>query len=111
MPEARTERVIAAPPAAVWKTLAEFDRIVDWADNVDHSSYMTEQAEGVGSTRRIAASGQTVLERITEWEPESKLAYEFVGLPPLIAAASNTWELEPEGAGTRVALTLSLIHI
>ncbi|MEM7143248.1 MAG: SRPBCC family protein [Actinomycetota bacterium] len=108
MAEARQERRVAAPPAAVWKILADFDRIDEWAPNVDHASAMTHQTEGPGTTRRILADGQVVLERVVTWEPERTLSYEFVGLPPVISAMTNTWAIEPDGDGSTVSLTVDV---
>lgn len=108
MAEHREERHVAAPPAAVWNVLADFERIAEWADDVDHSSLMTADSEGAGTTRRVQAGGQVVLERVTEWEPDQRLAYEFVGLPPVLSSMSNTWEISPDGDGSRVTLTANV---
>lgn len=108
MAEHRQERRIAAPPATVWKVLADFDRIADWGDNVDHSSAMTDQTEGVGTTRRILAGSQVVLERVIEWEPDQRLAYEFLDLPGVLSSMVNTWQIEPDGDGSRVTLTVTV---
>ena len=99
------ERHMGATPAAVWKRLADFGRIVEWADAVDHSSLMTAQGEGVGASRRILNGSTVVLENVIEWEPESVLAYEFVGLPPIVTKAVNRWTLASDGDRTRVTLT------
>lgn len=108
MAEHREERHVAAPPATVWNVLADFERIAEWADDVDHSSLMTADSEGAGTTRRVQAGGQVVLERVTEWEPDQRLAYEFVGLPPVLSSMSNTWEISPDGDGSRVTLTANV---
>lgn len=100
----RTE-VIDAAPAAVWSLLADFAAISRWAPNVDHSSLMTEQSEGVGAVRRIQTSGTTVLETVEWWEPGVGLSYAITGLPPVIRSVTNTWRLEPVGAQTDVSLT------
>ena len=98
-------RLIEAPPAAVWRVLAELDRIAEWAPDVDHSSWMTTQQEGVGATRRVQVGSMTLLETVTVWEPERTLAYTLDGLPPVVAEVVNRWDLEADGDATRVTLT------
>ena len=98
-------RRIEAPPASVWATLADFDRIVDWAPAVDHSSWMTAQQEGEGAARRVQVGSMTLIETVTVWEPERTLAYTLDGLPPVVSSVVNRWDLEPDGDATVVTLT------
>lgn len=102
------EGTIEASVDAVWAVLADFASISRWAPNVDHSSMMTEAAEGVGAVRRIQASGATVLETVEQWEPGAILSYAITGLPPVIKSVSNTWSLEAAGEQTRVTLTTEI---
>lgn len=99
---------VDAPPEEVWAALAAFDRISRWADDVDHSSYLTEQAEGVGAARRVQVGRMVLVERITEWEPPRSLAYVLEGLPPAAGLPTNRWVLRPDGTGTTVSLTASI---
>lgn len=108
MTDVRHERRVAAPPPVVWRVLADFGGIARWSRSVDHSSFMTVQREGPGATRRIQTGRTVVLERVTEWEPERRLAYEFIGLPPVVSEATNTWEIAVDGDGSRVSLTASI---
>ncbi len=101
-------RCIAAPPAAVWAVLADFDHLADWAAGVSHSSRLTAAPPGVGATRRVQAGAVTLVETITQWEPERVLAYELGGLPPLIGLASNRWVLTDSAPGTDVELTVAI---
>ncbi len=96
---------VDAPPAEVWAVLADFDRISRWAPAVDHSSYLTERTEGVGTARRVQVGRTVLVERVTEWDPPHALAYELEGLPPVVGGATNRWVLRPEGTGTSVTLT------
>ncbi len=100
---------IPRDPAAVWRALAEFDAISRWAPNVDHSSLMTEQTEGVGTVRRIQTGRMTVRETVTAYEPDRVLGYEIRGLPKAIDSVTNTWTLEPDGAATRVTLATEIV--
>ena len=98
-------RLVPAPPQQVWATLAAFDRISQWAGNVDHSAYTTDADSGVGAARRVQAGRIAVLETVTEWQPENTLAYRLEGLPPLARSVVNRWTLEPAAGGTTATLT------
>lgn len=101
----RRSVTVAAPPEAVWAVLAAFDRIGAWVADIDHSSYLTGQTEGVGSARRIQVGRTVLVERVTEWDPPVALAYAIEGLPPAIGGAANRWTLRPDGDRTAVTLT------
>jgi Polyketide cyclase / dehydrase and lipid transport len=107
--DVRHEQAVAASPAAVWAVLARFDRVAEWAAAVDHSSSLTETRAGLGATRRIQAGSMVLIEEITGWEPEVRLAYALRGLPPLVRRAVNEWTIEPDGAAARVALTAHIV--
>lgn len=96
---------VGTSPEAVWTVLAAFDRISTWADDVEHSSYLTEQTEGVGSTRRVQVGRTVLVERVTAWDPPTALAYALEGLPPVVGGATNRWTLLPAGDRTTVTLT------
>lgn len=97
-------RNVAGPPPAVWELLADFDAIVGWAPNVDHSCLLTEQADGVGAVRRVQAGPVALVERVVTWEPGLMIAYTIEGLPPVVRRAMNTWVLRPADDGTSVTL-------
>jgi hypothetical protein len=100
----RTADVAAAPPD-VWAVLSDFGAISAWAANVDHSCLMSEQAEGVGTSRRIQTGRTTIVERVVAWEPPSTLSYAMEGLPPVVQSATNTWHVYGTETGSRVSLT------
>ena len=105
MPEVVRTRRIAAPPSAVWDVLARFDRIVDWAPNVDHSSYLTGQRSGACASRRVHTGSLTLVETVTRWEDEVVLGYSIAGLPPVVSKVETRWELAVDGDGTVVTVT------
>ena len=105
MPEVVRTRRVAAPPSAVWDVLARFDRIVDWAPNVDHSSYLTGQRSSVCASRRVTTGSMTLVETVTRWDDETALGYTIVGLPPVVAKVETRWELAADGDGTVVTVT------
>lgn len=99
------QRQIAAAPDTVWQVLADFDRIADWAPNVDHSCLLTEQDSGEGAIRRVQVGRMVLTETVRAWQPGTSLSYEISGLPPVIRSVVNTWRLEPQAGGTLVSLT------
>ncbi len=96
---------IDRPVGDVWSALARFDAISTWAPNVDHSSLMTEQAEGPGAVRRVQVGRQALVERVVEWDVGERLSYSIEGLPPVVRSVTNTWRLDDQGAATAVMLT------
>ena len=104
MTEAVRSAELDASVDEVWAVLGDFGAICGWASNVDHSCLISEQIEGVGTVRRIQAGRVTVIERVTGWEPPSRLTYEIEGLP-LVRSVTSTWAIEVRGAGSRVTLT------
>ncbi len=105
MPEVVRTRRVAASPTAVWDVLARFDRIVDWAPNVDHSSYLTGQRSGVCASRRVHTGSMTLVETVTLWEEEVVVGYTIVGLPPVVSKVETRWELAADGDGTVITVT------
>ncbi len=100
--------LIGAPIDAVWDVLSDFAAISAWAPNVDHSCLMTEQADGVGTVRRIQTDRTTILETVENWEPGVTLSYRITGLPPVIKSVTNTWRLGASGDSTMVLLTTDI---
>lgn len=99
------ELSVAASPAEVWALLAAFDRLAEWAEEIDHSCQLTERSEGVGTERRVQVRTNVVLERVIVWQPTEALAYEIVGLPNVFSRVVNKWTLTADGDHTRLALT------
>ncbi len=69
--EISRSRTVAAEAQAVWDVLADFGAISSWAGNVDHSCLLSPAAQGVGvgTTRRVQVGRDTLVERITDFEP------------------------------------------
>ncbi|WP_170219988.1 SRPBCC family protein [Mycolicibacterium hodleri] len=100
-------RSITAPPQAIWDVLADFGSLSSWADNVDHSCILNHGPGGAaaGTTRRVQVGGNTLVERITEFDPRTALAYDIEGLPTRLRTVINRWTLRPTGDATDVTLT------
>ena len=96
---------VGAPVEVVWQLLAGYADICRWAGNVDQSSLLTAGAPGPGAVRRVQVGRAALRETVTVWEPDRALGYDIAGLPAIVTAASNTWTLAADGAGTVVTLT------
>ncbi len=108
MAETRRSRTIAAEAQAIWDVLADFGAISSWADFVDHSCLLSPAAEavGVGTTRRVQLGRDTLVERITDFDPPHALGYDVEGLPRQVRHLHSSWTLRPTAPGfTEVTLT------
>jgi hypothetical protein len=102
---ASRSRVIFAPQQAIWDVLADFGALSSWVDSVDHSSVLNAHREVLGTTRRVQLGRMVLVERITEFEEPSVLAYAIEGLPRQMGRATNRWTLRPVDGGTEVTIT------
>lgn len=98
-------RWVRADPDEVWDVLAGFADISRWGRGVSQSSLLTLGPPGPGATRRVQVGRSALRETVLRWEPGHVLAYDIVGLPPVVREAGNTWTLEADGTGTLVTLT------
>ncbi|MEM9202732.1 MAG: SRPBCC family protein [Actinomycetota bacterium] len=98
----------AAAPAEVWRVLGDYFALATWAGAIDHSSAMTATPAGLDASRRVALGSTVLIENVVAWEPGQEMAYEIVGLPPLIRRAENRWRLAADGDGTSVELTATI---
>lgn len=107
MADISRSRTVAAQPREIWEVLADFGALSSWADDVvDHSCVLNQGPDGgpLGTTRRVQVGPNALVERITEFDPPSALAYDIEGLPPRLRKVANRWTLRPAGPGTAVAL-------
>ncbi|KUI22767.1 cyclase [Mycobacterium sp. GA-1285] len=111
MAEVDRSRVIAASPTQIWEVLADFGGIASWLD-VDHSSILTRGQDGamVGTARRVQMGRNTLVENVTECDPQFVLAYEIEGLPKFVGKVGNRWKLEPTGGGETVVTITSTVR-
>ncbi|WP_157890774.1 SRPBCC family protein [Mycolicibacterium goodii] len=105
MGQASRSRVIPAQQQAIWDVLADFGALSSWVDKIDHSSVLNAHPEVLGTTRRVQVGRTVLVERITEFEPPTVLAYAIEGLPARMGSLTNRWTLRPTGAGTEVTVT------
>ena len=98
-------RTIAAAPTAIWDVLADFGALSTWADGVDHSCLLHCSDDPVGTTRRVQAGRNTLIETIVAFDAPRVLAYDIAGVPRWFSV-SNTWNLSSGASGpTTVTLT------
>lgn len=69
MSQIRIEEEIAAPAERVWELLGAFGGLEKWAPGV--TSCVVE-GDGVGATRRVAAGGMTIVERLESRDPAAR---------------------------------------
>jgi uncharacterized protein YndB with AHSA1/START domain len=105
MLQAVRQRTVAAAPAEVFAVLADFGDIAEWARFIQHSCLLTEQAVGVGTSRRVQMPQQTLVETVTVWDEPRRLEYTIGGLPAIVGSVANAWTLTPTATGTTVELT------
>ena len=103
--------IVSAPIEVIWGVLSEFDQIFNWAENVDHSCFHSEQEIGVGTTRRVQQGPNVVLETVTSWEEPIRLSYQIEGLPKVFKKVTNSWKLFDEGLKTRVELSVHIVPV
>lgn len=103
-------RTIAAGAQTIWDVLADFGAISSWAGIADHSCLLSPATQelGVGTTRRVQVGRDTLVERITEFDPPHALAYDVEGLPRQLRRVNNRWTLHPAGGATVVTVTSTI---
>lgn len=77
-------RRVAADPAVVWKIVSDHERMSEWtpARRVVLENPGSPDRNGVGAVRALHMFGPVVRERITEFNPPTRLSYTLVsGLP------------------------------
>ena len=99
---------VGVPIDRVWAVLSDYFALADWASAIDHSSALTAAPAGMGASRRVAMGSTVIVENVVDWKPTSAMAYEIVGLPPVVSRVENRWELRGDGAATVVTLTCSI---
>lgn len=110
MVEINRSRSVAAAPQAIWDVLADFGALSSWATNVTHSCLLADGPDDgpIGTTRRVQAGRNTLVERITAFEPPITLRYDIEGLPRRLGKLANRWTLQPAGSRTQVTVTSTI---
>jgi ligand-binding SRPBCC domain-containing protein len=97
------EIVVDAPPAAVWSVLSTLDVLHEYDPGVRLAKRVGEVPAGLGAARRceLAPSGWFE-ERVVEWDPDSRIAFELFDCTLPVRRLRHTYELTAEGGSTRV---------
>ena len=116
MIEVMREREVPAAPEDLWPVVSDPARLADWFDFAEGAEVIDGEP-GVGQRRRMHGSWgrkkSEIDQRIVEWEPPSRLAWEHEaerldGKPAPRFAAETRFSIKLEPAGgrlTRVRLT------
>ena len=99
---------IDTTPEVIWGALAQFDAIATWVPLIQHSCALPPARTGAGAARRIQLPRQTLVERVTVWEPSQRLAYTIDGLPPIAGIPETTWTLTAHDGATAVEITTAI---
>jgi hypothetical protein len=91
---------IDARATEVWSRLAALEDIKLWSEAVVDARCEGPLTRGVGAERTCrVAGGFTIREQWLAWDEGRSFSYQGVGIP-LVARATNTWTIRPEGART-----------
>lgn len=83
--EVRAEAWIAAPPADVWRLLADHEGMPRWLPvrEVVRRRPGAPDPDGLGAVRTVKSGGLAFDEEIVEWKPAERLGYRLTGGAPL----------------------------
>ena len=100
MPEIVRQIDVDAPVAAVWRVLADFGAVADWAPDVLDARCTTDARSGVGCARVVTASnGTTIEEVVTAWNEGRSLTFAVPGgLARVVGSLAETWSVEDKDA-------------
>lgn len=102
---------MTAIPAQVWAELSDHEGMARWTPHwlpvpkVSLEREGTPDRNGVDAVRRLGLGGPIIRERVTDFQPNQRLAYEALSGVP---ARNYTGEivLTPSGTGTRIEWTI-----
>ncbi|HSH10917.1 MAG TPA: SRPBCC family protein [Ilumatobacter sp.] len=103
----RRERSVLAPPAAVWKHIADHHAWPQWFKGLT-TVQVTGASEGVGGQRVASMTGTTVGEVFTAWTPNEQFAFAIVTGPRVLAGMAESVVLEPDEGGCTVVYTIGI---
>lgn len=93
--------VLAAPPDRVWATIADVEHTPEWVPDIRTVERLPDR-DGRPSYKE-GFGGFEATTVITVSEPPRRMVKEILPSGPFYG--SWTWELAPEGAGTRLTIT------
>ena len=105
LPQAHTATVsarLAAPPDSVWAAMTAVEAFPRWRPGVDTVQRLPDR-DGLPVWRETGTHGSMTL-AVIAWEPPRRLVTRIAD-EDLPYGGTWTYELVPDGAGTRVTLT------
>lgn len=99
---ATVSRIVEGAPEEVWAVMTEFSGFPEWRPGVDRVERLPDR-DGMPVWRESGPTGRMTLETL-EWAPPRRMVARIAdeGLP---FGGTWTYELAPEGGGTRVTIT------
>ncbi len=95
-----------APPDVVFGLLADGGRWSEWAKPLVLQSSWEREGDpapgGVGAVRKLGGGPVFVRERITGYEPPTRMTYTIDSGIPLVREYKAVVKLSPDGSGTRI---------
>src|SRR2546428_11337991 len=67
---------INADRERVWQALSDLRGWPRWIEEVDSTSFLTDQHEGVGTQVRLDGKFITTFEKVARWEPYNRIDFE-----------------------------------
>lgn len=108
MSDIRVEIYIDASPAKVWDYLEDIASHVNWMHDAAEIRFISDEKSGVGTKfecdTKVGPIKLTDIMTVTEWEPESTMGVEHVGL----VQGTGQFQLIAEQVGTRFVWEESL---
>ncbi len=113
MADSSTQSItIAAPPAAVAEVICDFPAYPDWVAAVKSIEVVEEYEDGYASQVRFVVDAAVLRDEYTlayEYaEDLSRIEWSLVAPSKVQRAQHGSYDLEPDGTGTRVTYTLSV---
>jgi uncharacterized protein YndB with AHSA1/START domain len=105
LPEAHTARsytTINAPPDSVWRALTEVEAFASWRNDVSKVELLAP-ADGSKAWRETGKHGTITFEQVLADPPRRLIAR--IADPSLPFGGSWTYDVAPEGRGSRVTIT------
>ena len=99
-------------PAEVFRTVTDLNRLPEWNDGIVEVVELPDQLEEGSLWKvRVHAMGQSWVSKstVTELDPQSnRFAYRSQSDDGNPSFADWAWHIEPDGAGSRVTVTVDL---
>ena len=107
MSSAEQTTTITAPPDEVWAVLADFGAIATWVPMIQHSCLLSDVETGPGAVRRVQIARQTLVERVTAWEPGRAPGLRHRGAPADRRHGEQHMDARSPGGDDQTEVTLT----